>query len=82
MRHIAAANGIPGDDEFKFRARAKELVDKWHHILNANKSTSSPSAQTNGKADKDAEAVTESTKNLDLNGKGASGSQRSCSYTQ
>ncbi|PFH53662.1 hypothetical protein AMATHDRAFT_900 [Amanita thiersii Skay4041] len=39
MRHIAAltSDKIPRDDEFKFRERAKALVDKWHQILNANK---------------------------------------------
>lgn len=98
MRHIAALSDEkmpPRDDEFKFRARAKGLVDKWHQILNANKpnTTGSPSvAQANGKvvndekteaesenkkeegADADAEAdaeVTQGTKNLDINGKGA-----------
>ncbi|KAF8634291.1 hypothetical protein AX17_004245 [Amanita inopinata Kibby_2008] len=39
MRHIAVlpAEKVPRDDEFKFRERAKALVDKWHQILNANK---------------------------------------------
>ncbi|KAJ7085161.1 hypothetical protein B0H15DRAFT_931873 [Mycena belliarum] len=39
MRHIhlLEANKVPRDEEFKFRERAKALVDKWHQILNANK---------------------------------------------
>ena len=57
MRHIAALDDghIPRDDEFNFRTRAKNLVDKWDQILNANKpSTGSPTAPTasaNGKLD-------------------------------
>ncbi|KAF8840708.1 hypothetical protein BDN67DRAFT_607663 [Paxillus ammoniavirescens] len=41
MRHIAALSPekVPRDDEFKFRVRAKALVDKWHAILGANKPT-------------------------------------------
>ncbi|KAF8814822.1 Tudor/PWWP/MBT [Phlegmacium glaucopus] len=82
MRHIAALDDgkIPRDDEFKFRTRAKDLVDKWHQILNANKPpngspTTSTAGQTNGKSDKeqtklkDEDEVTQGTKNLDLNGK-------------
>ncbi|KAI3599218.1 hypothetical protein WG66_013408 [Moniliophthora roreri] len=37
MRHIAALDTnkspIPREDEFRFRERAKVLVDKWHSIL-------------------------------------------------
>lgn len=82
MRHIAALEDgkIPHDDEFKFRTRAKDLVDKWHQILNANKPlngspTTSTAGQTNGKSDKEKtkdkeeDEVTKGTKNLDLNGK-------------
>lgn len=41
MRHIAALpqEKVPRDDEFKFRVRAKAMVDKWHAILGANKAT-------------------------------------------
>lgn len=41
MRHIHAlpAEKVPRDDEFKFRERAKALVDKWHEILSASKAT-------------------------------------------
>ena len=81
MRHIAALDDgkIPRDDDFNFRTRAKNLVDKWHQILNANKpSTGSPAASTSGPAngkmdqeiakEKDEDAVTKATKNIDLNG--------------
>ncbi|KAJ7269065.1 hypothetical protein C8J57DRAFT_1509278 [Mycena rebaudengoi] len=56
MRHIhlLEPHKVPRDDEFKFRDRAKALVDKWHAILNANKA---PEA-----------AVTEGTAKMDLNG--------------
>jgi len=39
MRHIAAltTEKVPRDDEFKFRTRAKSMVDKWHAILGASK---------------------------------------------
>jgi hypothetical protein len=39
MRHIAALSTekVPRDDEFKFRTRAKSMVDKWHAILGASK---------------------------------------------
>ncbi|KAJ7620810.1 hypothetical protein DFH06DRAFT_1482421 [Mycena polygramma] len=61
MRHIhlLEPGKVPRDDEFKFRDRAKALVDKWHGILNANKATDGESA-----------AVTESTARMDLNGTG------------
>ncbi|KAI0829763.1 hypothetical protein BC628DRAFT_1066217 [Trametes gibbosa] len=38
MRHIHAlsTDKVPRDDEFKFRDRAKVLVDKWHEILKTN----------------------------------------------
>ena len=80
MRHIAAIDDgkIPRDDEYRFRTRAKDLVDKWHQILNANKQNGSPTTSTagqaNGKADKEStkdneDEVTRGAKNLDLNGK-------------
>ena len=49
MRHIAVLpdEKVPRDGEFKFRDRAKALVDKWHQILNANKSNGAEAA-TNG----------------------------------
>ena len=36
IRHISVlpANKVPRDAEFRFRKRAKALVDKWHQLLN------------------------------------------------
>lgn len=55
MRHIHALtpDRVPRDDEFKFRERAKTLVDKWHDIVSANK--------TNGTASEGAKATTNGT---------------------
>ncbi|KAI0674894.1 hypothetical protein C8Q78DRAFT_508117 [Trametes maxima] len=49
MRHIHALSDdkVPRDDEFKFRERAKVLVDKWHDVLKANGAPESKPA-TNG----------------------------------
>ena len=53
MRHIHALNAdkVPRDDEFKFRERAKALVDKWHEILSASKAAEGAVRKpaTNGK---------------------------------
>lgn len=53
MRHIHALNAdkVPRDDEFKFRERAKSLVDKWHEILSASKAAEGAVRKpaTNGK---------------------------------
>jgi hypothetical protein len=61
MRHIhlLEPSKVPRDGEFKFRDRAKALVDKWHGILNANKAT-----------DGDSAAMAEGTARMDLNGTG------------
>ena len=39
MRHIynLPDDKVPRNNEFKFKERAKALVDKWHDILNASK---------------------------------------------
>ncbi|KAJ8078334.1 hypothetical protein AAF712_002826 [Marasmius tenuissimus] len=39
MRHIAALkdNQVPKDDKFRFRERAKKLIDRWHVILETSK---------------------------------------------
>ena len=71
MRHIAALSHerVPRDDEFKFRERAKVLVDKWHQILGSNKPNGTENA-ANGDGGADPhEAVTEGTAAIDLNGK-------------
>ena len=53
MRHINAlpADKVPRDDEFKFRERAKALVDKWHEIISASKASEGAVRKpaTNGK---------------------------------
>ncbi|KAK0197697.1 hypothetical protein F5146DRAFT_972155 [Armillaria mellea] len=56
MRHInALADGkIPNNNQYKFRERAKALVDRWHQVLIADQNQS-----TNG--------VTEGTAKMDLN---------------
>ncbi|KAJ7633868.1 hypothetical protein DFH06DRAFT_1303285 [Mycena polygramma] len=58
MRHITLLEPgkVPRDEEFKFRERAKALVDKWRNILNANKVTNGESA-----------VVTESLARMDVN---------------
>lgn len=56
MRHIAALtpDKVPRDEEFKFRARAKALVDKWHAILGANKPNENGGETTTNGAPADA----------------------------
>ncbi|KAJ7659476.1 hypothetical protein B0H17DRAFT_1096092 [Mycena rosella] len=46
MRHIhlLEPGKVPRDDEYNFRDRAKALVDKWHNILNANKTGAAAAA--------------------------------------
>jgi hypothetical protein len=68
MRHIAAlpSEKVPRDDEFKFRERAKVLVDKWHQVLGSNKPNGTETA-ANG--DPLEAVVTAGTAAIDLNGK-------------
>ena len=58
MRYITRLTDdkVPRDDEFKFRERAKALVDKWHQLLNANKSNGLD-AGANGKMGKEDDAA-------------------------
>ena len=73
MHHITALDDgkIPGDNESRFRVRAKNLVDEWHQILNANKPPTD--GQANGKLNKEntkddsEDVVTKCIKNIDLN---------------
>lgn len=53
MRHIYALSSekVPRDDEFKFRERAKALVDKWHDVLSANKPNGNGASAGETKAD-------------------------------
>ena len=71
MRHIAAlpAEKVPRDDEFKFRERAKVLVDKWHQILGANKANGTDMAANGDAGGEVPEAFTQATAAMDLNGK-------------
>ncbi|KAI0338275.1 hypothetical protein BDW22DRAFT_805853 [Trametopsis cervina] len=57
MRHINALGNekVPRDDEFKFRTRAKALVDRWHKVLEAAKPEVRKPA-TNGKHAEDSGA--------------------------
>jgi hypothetical protein len=50
MRHIALLpeDKVPRDAEFKFRERAKALVDKWCQLLNVNKCNSVEAVTTSG----------------------------------
>ncbi|KAL6299746.1 hypothetical protein BKA93DRAFT_741746 [Sparassis latifolia] len=50
MRHLHALSEekVPRDSEFKFRDRAKALVDKWQDIVNANKTNGEPKTSANG----------------------------------
>ena len=55
MRHIynLPESKLPRDAEFKFKERAKTLVEKWHDILNASKSNGEGTVRkpaANGKA--------------------------------
>ena len=72
MRHITVLTDdkVPRDDEFKFRERAKALVDQWHQVLNANKSNGTD-ASANGRTSKeDDAAVVKGAAAIDLNGQG------------
>ena len=46
--HILSDDKVPRDDEFKFRERAKVLVDKWHDILKTNGASDAAKPATNG----------------------------------
>lgn len=66
MRHIAAlsTDKVPRDDEFKFRTRAKSMVDKWHAILGASKGNENTVESVVNGAPADANAAAE--KKVDL----------------
>jgi hypothetical protein len=48
MRHIAALGDdkVPRNLEYNFLGRAQTLVDKWHDILNSNKSKHAAEGKT------------------------------------
>ncbi|KAI0769411.1 hypothetical protein BD413DRAFT_604984 [Trametes elegans] len=57
MRHIHALgpDKVPRDGEFKFRERAKTLVDKWHDVLKTNGPPDSKPAANGARKAADAE---------------------------
>ena len=64
MRHIAVLpeEKVPRDAEFKFRDRAKALVDRWYQVLNANKhngTETTSNGATKGEEDKGVETAPE-----------------------
>ena len=65
MRHIHALpkDKVPRDEEYKFRERAKALVDRWHEILSASKTEATVrKPATNGKTHaEDSDAKTKET---------------------
>jgi hypothetical protein len=70
MRHIQSQGDgkIPRDDEFKFKDRAKALVEKWHQILNSNKPNGTSS--TAAKGDEATIGTDPETDNMDVDAKG------------
>jgi len=78
MRHINALSleKVPLDDKYKFRERAKNLVDKWHHMLGKpNGDASPPKASANGasppaKETNGAKAKSPEKDGMDLDAKG------------
>jgi len=85
MRHVTALeeDKVPRDAEYKFRDRAKSLVDKWHMILHkasdgvngdASTTTTTTKEKANNnkgsspEADGKADAVADKTAALDING--------------
>jgi TFIIS helical bundle-like domain len=74
MRHIQSQgeDKIPRDTEFKFRERAKVLVEKWHTILNSSKTNGTASALAADKShggDEDAKGEDDTT-GMDVDAKG------------
>jgi len=59
MRHIAALQEpkVPRDAEFKFRERARALVERWQGILSSAKQQNGSGADENPAKHKDASAA-------------------------
>ncbi|KAF8552778.1 kinase-like protein [Imleria badia] len=53
MRHIVALtpDKVPLDEQFKFRARARALIDKWHTLLDTNEPSENGLEITTNSAD-------------------------------
>ncbi|KAL1945865.1 hypothetical protein VTO73DRAFT_1867 [Trametes versicolor] len=60
MRHIHALSDdkVPRDEEFKFRERAKVLVDKWHDVLKTTNGAPESKPAANGARKEDGPAST------------------------
>lgn len=56
--HVLTDDKVPRDDEFKFRERAKVLVDKWHDILKTNGADGKPATNGSRKAADTEDAIT------------------------
>ncbi|KAJ3979685.1 hypothetical protein F5890DRAFT_1420968 [Lentinula detonsa] len=65
MRHITALSDdkVPMDSQFKFRDRAKVLVERWQHILNASRVDSKESSKPPAKESKNTAANGVDSKN-------------------
>jgi len=63
MRHIQNKENIPRDEEFKFRDRAKALVEKWQRQI--------PASKTNGTTKEDADAKGDDVMDVDAPGEPA-----------
>lgn len=67
MRHIQNKENIPRDEEFKFRDRARALVEKWQQQIPASKANGTAKEDTM----KDADARGEDVMDVDAPGEPA-----------
>jgi len=67
MRHIQNKENIPRDEEFKFRDRARALVEKWQQQIPASK----VNGTTKEDVTKDTDAKGEDTMDVDAPGEPA-----------
>lgn len=67
MRHIQNKENIPRDEEFKFRDRARALVEKWQQQIPASKANGTTREDTT----KDADAKGDDTMDVDAPGEPA-----------
>ncbi|KAJ3743908.1 hypothetical protein DFH05DRAFT_1399308 [Lentinula detonsa] len=65
MHHITALSDdkVPMDSQFKFRDRAKVLVERWQHILNTSRVDSKESSKPPAKESKNTAANGVDSKN-------------------
>lgn len=67
MRHIQNKDNIPRDEEFKFRDRARALVEKWQQQIPASKANGTTKEDTT----KDGDAKGEDSMDVDASGEPA-----------